>query len=283
MAQRTGDKRLLVSFVKAASARQTLALAAATLALAGCGGGSSVSGTDTGSSTAGSSIAAEPAEHDRRQTGGSPAASGHGEEAQGQGATPKAATENTPGASAAQGKKQGDPFQPKGPREGAPTPAQVESATVADIGLTSPAIQAAAGQPGQLAAAYTCDGANSWPELRVSGVPAGSAELILYAMSLQPVEGRLFVDWAVAGLDPGLEAIEAGKLPKGAVVGANSYGKRDYQVCPAAGAGEIYVFALYALPRRLGLAPGFDAREARKEILDTSGNVGLLPATYARG
>jgi hypothetical protein len=43
------------------------------------------------------------------------------------------------------------------------------------------------------------------------------------------------------------------------------------------------MFALYALPRRLSLKRGFDAREARKEILATSGDVGLLPAVYERG
>ena len=281
MAQRTGDKRLLASPAKAASARQALALAAAALALAGCGGGSS--GSDAGSSETSSTVGSVASAPAGPQAGGSPAASGSAQGSQQQGATPAGAAATEGGASATQGKAQGDPFQPKGPREQAPSASQVESATVADIGLTSPAIQAAAGEPGSLAATYTCDGADSWPEFRVSGVPAGSVELILYAMGLQPVEGRLFVNWAVAGLDPATQAIEAGKLPKGAIVGVNSYGKRDYEICPAAGTGEIYVFALYALPRRLGLAPGFDAREARREILDTSGNVGLLPATYARG
>ena len=38
-------------------------------------------------------------------------------------------------------------------------------------------------------------------------------------MNVQPVEGQLFVDWALAGLDPGLKEIEAGELPKGAIVG----------------------------------------------------------------
>ena len=43
------------------------------------------------------------------------------------------------------------------------------------------------------------------------------------------------------------------------------------------------MFALYALPRSSLADPGFDARELRKQILDVSGNVGLLPAVYARG
>jgi phosphatidylethanolamine-binding protein (PEBP) family uncharacterized protein len=153
---------------------------------------------------------------------------------------------------------------------------------VADISLQSPAIVAANGNPGALAATYTCDGKDSWPELRWAGVPSGTKELILYAMSVQPVEEQLFVDWAVAGLDPSLTGIEAGELPKGAILGTNGFGKRGYSICPA-GSGEIYMFALYALPHPLSPPKGFDARELRKEILDVSGNVGLLPAVYARG
>jgi phosphatidylethanolamine-binding protein (PEBP) family uncharacterized protein len=151
------------------------------------------------------------------------------------------------------------------------------------MSLKSPAITAAAEGPGALPAAYTCDGKGSWPAFGWGGVPPGTAELILYAMNVQPVEGKLFVDWAVAGLDPSLSAIEAGELPGGAVVGTNSFGRAGYEICPAPGGGEIYMFAIYALPRKLSPPKGFDARELRKEILDASGNVGLLPAAYVRG
>jgi phosphatidylethanolamine-binding protein (PEBP) family uncharacterized protein len=156
------------------------------------------------------------------------------------------------------------------------------NATVADMSLRSPAIIAAAGGPGRLAAGYTCDGEDSWPALHWGGVPAGTTELALFVMNVQPVEEQLFVDWAVAGLDPGLDEIGAGELPKGAIVGTNGFGKRGYSICPS-GAGEIYMFALYALPRSLSPQKGFDARELRKAILGVSGNVGLLPAVYERG
>jgi phosphatidylethanolamine-binding protein (PEBP) family uncharacterized protein len=156
------------------------------------------------------------------------------------------------------------------------------NATVADMTLQSPAIVSSGGEPGSLARTYTCDGADGWPAFEWSGVPAGTTELALYAMNVQPVEEKLFVDWAVAGIDPALERIEAGKLPKGVTVGTNGFGKRGYSLCPE-GRGEIYMFALYALPKRLGLDPGFDAREARSQILAVSGNVGLLPALYAHG
>lgn len=252
-----------------------LALAAAALLLAGCGGGSS-SEEQAGSVTSTAATAESPGTSDAQ--GGAKAASGSkATQAQKAGETPDGTSP------AGAGEKQGPRIaQPKGPREQTPTPAEIANATVADMSLQSPAIVASDGSPGRLASTYTCDGNDSWPTLRWAGVPAGTAELVLYAMNVQPVEGQLFVDWAVAGLDPGLGEIEAGKLPRGAVLGTNGFGKRGYSICPS-GAGEIYMFAIYALPSPLAPPKGFDARELRRQILDASGNVGLLPAVYARG
>jgi len=145
--------------------------------------------------------------------------------------------------------------------------------------LQSPAIGSPDGGMGALPTRYTCNGEDSWPQLIWTGVPAGTAELAIYAMNAQPVDGRLFVDWAVAGLDPSLTSLEPGRLPQGAIVGTNSFGKRGYSICPPGG-GELYVFAVYALPTRLSLPAGFDARDVRKRILDVSGNAGLLATSY---
>jgi phosphatidylethanolamine-binding protein (PEBP) family uncharacterized protein len=235
-------------------------------------------GVATGSSTlaqgydaSGASSSPDPGAGKR--TSGSQAAAGK----------PASSGTSADGAAPATGQKHGARIaQPTGPAEQAPTSQQIAGATVADMTLQSPAIVAAAASPGRLGAPYTCDGEGKWPQLRWSGVPAGTAELILYAMNVQPVEEQLFVDWAVAGLDPGLTGIEEGKLPKGAIAGTNGFGKRGYEICPA-GAGEIYMFAIYALPQALSPPQGFDARELRHQILDVSGNVGLLPAVYERG
>jgi len=118
--------------------------------------------------------------------------------------------------------------------------------------------------------------------LNWKGVPSDAAELVLFVMNLHPVEGKLFFDWAVAGLEPGLEGIEAGKLPEGSVVGRNSFGKSGYAICPS-GPGEVYVFALYALPKKLSPHGGFDPSELRKAVLGEAGNVGILAASYTRG
>lgn len=284
MAQRTGAERLLAPPANSASAGAALALALAALLLAGCGGGSSgdasgAAGATTGSSasaakgaSAKSSAPAGAAANSRAKAGEGPAAA---KGAQGPAAAAKG---RSPGA----GQGHAPIAAPKGPPEQAPTPQQVAHATVADISLQSPAIVPAQGAPGRLAATYTCDGKDGWPALHWSGVPAGAEELILYAMNVQPVEEQLFVDWALAGLSPSLTEIGAGELPRGAVVGKNGFGEAGYSLCPS-GNGEIYMFALYALPRSLELSRGFDARAVRKRILDASGDVGLLPAVYERG
>jgi phosphatidylethanolamine-binding protein (PEBP) family uncharacterized protein len=265
----------------------TLALAVAVLALAGCGGGSS---EDASSAQAASTAEAQGAPKSASADPTSSGAGAGGSEAQGKagegdvsGGGGGGSTGSEAGSPSTSGKKHGPRIAvPKGPAEQAPAPSEVAHATVADMSLQSPAIIAAQGSPGRLAATYTCDGGNSWPALNWGGIPDGSAELILYAMNVQPVEGQLFVDWAVAGISPRLEEIDAGKLPSGAVVGENGFGKVGYSLCPT-GSGEIYMFALYALPQSLSLKRGFDAREVRKRILDVSGNVGLLPAVYERG
>ncbi|HEX4464545.1 MAG TPA: YbhB/YbcL family Raf kinase inhibitor-like protein [Solirubrobacterales bacterium] len=171
---------------------------------------------------------------------------------------------------------------PEGTPEPGITPQQRQEATVASMLLESPAATASSAGPPALPAAYTCDGKGSPPPLRWRGVPQGTAELVLLAMNVQPIEGKLFFDWAVAGLSPDLTEIQEGKLPKGSIVGLNSFGQTGYRVCPATGA-ETYMFAVYALPKKLSATPGFDPTTMRKEVLNASGNVGLLALGYARG
>jgi len=148
--------------------------------------------------------------------------------------------------------------------------------------LASPSSQSSGAGPRALPATYTCDGKGTAPALSWQGVPQGTAELVLFAMNVQPVEGKLFFDWAVAGLSPALTEVEAGKLPKGAVVGRNGFGKTGYEICPPSGA-ETYMFTVFALPKKLSPPQGFDPSALRRDVLDTSGNVGLLALSYTRG
>jgi phosphatidylethanolamine-binding protein (PEBP) family uncharacterized protein len=278
VAQRTAADRFLGDLARTASAGIVLALAVAVFLLSGCGGGSSDPQSSSSSKVETAPGSADPSGQ-KSLAGGKPQAK--------EGATHKSSSGQT-GAqthgSVGQGHQEHGPHiaQPKGAPEHGPTPEQIASATVADVTLRSPAIVGSEGTLGRLSSAYTCDGQGKWPALHWSGVPSGTAELVLFAMNLQPVEGRIFFDWAVAGLDPSSESIEAGKLPSGAVVGTNGFGKRGYEICPG-GAGETYMFALYALPNRLSPTKGFDPLALREQVLDASGNVGFLPTVYERG
>lgn len=272
MAQRTGDQRLIASPGKTTSAGCIPALVvAAALAVSGCGGDSD---TEAASAPSSGSTAAE-------QTKTSAAAKSAASAGAEKSSESKSAGAQKPAGEGKHGTALTLPAEGKAP-EPEPTPAELAHATVASISLQSSALARTQGSLAALPATYTCEGGNTSPPLSWQGVPAGTRELALFAMNVQPVGGRLFFDWAVGGLDPGLQSIESGSLPKGAVVGQNSFGKRGYSLCPA-GESETYMFALYALPERLSPSSGFDPRQLRLRVLSLSGNVGLMPTFYQRG
>jgi len=151
---------------------------------------------------------------------------------------------------------------------------------VSDISLSSSAIT----RQGQsslytIASEYTCHGADRSLPLHWSGVPANTRELALFAISTRPVGGKLYFDWALAGISPTLTGIQAGQQPPGAVAGQNSSGKTTYSICPPAGQHESYVFLLYALPSTLHPKPGFDPATLRAQAKHIARHTGLLVGT----
>lgn len=222
----------------------------AVLACAGCGGSGDSSDTATTGSTGadeknGSTVSGQRAE-DTQSAGGK------------QGSGPRSA-------------QAGDEPESRGASQ------RSQKGTTVSINLESPAFKTGTVLPFK----YTCDGDNESPPLKWSNLPNGAAELVLLVLNGHPVDEAVFFDWAVAGLDPSLEELEAGKLPSGAIVGENSFGKRDYSLCPPKkGKEEIYFFMLFAIPKALSPEAGFDPQELRREVLDQSGNVGYISATY---
>jgi phosphatidylethanolamine-binding protein (PEBP) family uncharacterized protein len=161
------------------------------------------------------------------------------------------------------------------------TASEAAELPVTDIYLASPAITQRAGvSANTIAREYTCHGANHSPPLRWHGIPSNTRELALFVMSVDPVAGKLFFDWAVGGLSPSIKELEAGKLPAGAVAGRNGYGNTSYSICPSGGKQESYVFVLYALPSSLSPKAGFDPMTLRKEAIHLSRHTGLLVGNY---
>jgi len=277
MAPHPGADSFIASVSKAASARVLLALAAALLllGLAGCGGGGS-DATTASTSSDGTSASAPSQSTEKAH----PSAPQGKEGAPSQDSTKQGDPQAKP-AGSGEGKQGPRVSLPKGSPEPEPTPQQRAESTLASISLSSPALTPGPESISTLPATYTCDGKDTWPPLKWSGVPAGTAELALFALNLEPVDEALFFDWALAGIDPSSEGTESGQLPKGAVVGRNSFGKNGYSICPA-GDRETVIFALYALPQDLGARTGFDPATLRKQILASSGNSGLLAVSYGR-
>jgi phosphatidylethanolamine-binding protein (PEBP) family uncharacterized protein len=257
----------------ATSTRASLVLVAVVLAaFSGCGGGSD--------SAESASTATGPGTREGDRAGGAPPASTPDRESASPASRdtrstvpPSTSGESTTG-------KQGSRIgMPKGPQEPAPTPEQRAEATVASIALASPGLRPGPESISQLPASYTCDGKDTSPALEWKGVPAGTTELALFVLNVEPVDEALFFDWAVTGIDPALSGLESGHLPKGAIVGSNSFGDDDYSICPSNGK-ETYIFALYALPERIAAKPGFDSATLRKAVLASSGNGGLMAVSY---
>ena len=128
---------------------------------------------------------------------------------------------------------------------------------------------------------YTCDGGDVPLPVQWSHIPSGTAKLAMFVVNLEPVEGRLFVHWAVAGLSPTSHGISAGRLPPGAVVGRNSFGNVGYSICPAKGTGEEhYIVRVVALPHPLAAKSGFDAETLYQEAKRSAKIVGVAGGIY---
>jgi phosphatidylethanolamine-binding protein (PEBP) family uncharacterized protein len=168
----------------------------------------------------------------------------------------------------------------KGDSEGGK--AQRESVPTANVALLVPAAPVSTSAPGTLHATYTCAGKNTSPAVEWTGIPSNTAELQLFVMNLAPVNGKLYFDYALAGIDPSLKGLKAGEVPEGAVIGKNSAGQDKYDLCPPGSNTEQVVFALYAVGKSLSPKTSFEPLVTREQAIAASEGVGLFSA-YASG
>lgn len=131
---------------------------------------------------------------------------------------------------------------------------------------------------------YTCDGTDTSPPLTWTGVPDGTAELVL-VLEDPDAGDPTFVHWMVAGLDPDDPgALEEGDVPEGASVGLNDFDDAAYKgPCPPHDdAPHRYVFTLVAVGTSTGLARRFTAADV---VATLEGDVlarGVLTVRYGR-
>ena len=135
----------------------------------------------------------------------------------------------------------------------------------ATVKVTSAAVTPAGG----LVLRYSCRGADISPALHwilPEGAEAKTKEILVFVRTI--AEKTVLTNWAVAGIAPNVDHLEAGKLPAGAIVGRNSFGKTDYHLCPKTEA--IVTMGVYALPRTVSVARGFEPETLRGELEDPS-------------
>lgn len=114
--------------------------------------------------------------------------------------------------------------------------------------------------------AHSCEGDNLSPPLSWTRVPDDAVELALVVAD-PDVEGVVFHHWVVVGIAPRDAEVAAGDVPAGA---AQAMGSSENPTwigpCPPSGAEHDYVFSLYPLSRKLGLADGVELRAALDAI-----------------
>ena len=117
---------------------------------------------------------------------------------------------------------------------------------------------------GDIPSRHTCDGADISPALAIDDLPPGTVSLALVMDDPDAPRGT-WVHWVAYDIEP-VSAIAEGVAALG-TPGSNSWGRTGYGgPCPPSGRHR-YIFTLYALDTRLGLAPGAD-KEALSVALD---------------
>jgi len=143
--------------------------------------------------------------------------------------------------------------------------------------LETPAFQ----EGGEIPTKFSCEGADVSPALAWRGVPPGAREL---ALVMEDPDAGGFVHWTVLGIEPETSRVREGQVPAGAVETENSFGERGWGgPCPPEGVEpHRYVFALYALRRRLGLGRDASPDEVREGLANAGLARGTLTGRFGR-
>ncbi len=135
--------------------------------------------------------------------------------------------------------------------------------------LSSPAI----GHGQAIPKKYTCDGADVAIPFTWTDPPTGTQSFALIADDPDAPVGD-WVHWVLYDLPAHTRDLPEGgphdkTLPDGARQGKNDFSRFGYGgPCPPPGKPHRYVFTLYAVDRKLGLAPGATKAQLLKALKD---------------
>ena len=152
-----------------------------------------------------------------------------------------------------------------------------------NLHITSPAFLEGKEIPDQ----YTCQGKDSSPPLKWTGVPTGAKSLALIADDPDAPMGT-WVHWVLFDLPPTSTELKEDMpktqhLPGGARQGLNDFKRLGYGgPCPPPGKPHRYFFKLYALDTLLDLKPGATKQDVEAAIKGHILAEGQLMGTYQR-
>jgi len=166
---------------------------------------------------------------------------------------------------------------PAGCGGGGDKPSEPLPEAKSSITVTSPAFR----DGGTIPERFTCDGSDSSPALRWSGLPGGAREL---ALVVEDPDADRFVHWTVLGIPADQTGIPEGRVPAGAVEAENSFGDHGWGgPCPPEGDDpHRYVFALYAADAPLGLDKNSSPDDVRAALSDHALARGTLTGRFGR-
>jgi Raf kinase inhibitor-like YbhB/YbcL family protein len=125
--------------------------------------------------------------------------------------------------------------------------------------LTSPVIP----EGGEVPVDYTCRGADRSPPLSWTAPPAGTVEL---ALVVRDIDAEGFVQWVLAGIDPGTGGVAEATPPAGAVEATNDFGRPGWAgPCPTDDTHH-YDIRVYALSQPSGVTAGQPGAEAAAAV-----------------
>ncbi|MBD3192897.1 MAG: YbhB/YbcL family Raf kinase inhibitor-like protein [Candidatus Heimdallarchaeota archaeon] len=129
---------------------------------------------------------------------------------------------------------------------------------------------------------YTCQGEDVNPPLNIHDVPPKTKSLVLIMDDPDAPMG-VWDHWIVWNISPEITKIEENSTPEGAIVGKNSWNKKNYGgPCPPS-KKHRYFFKLYALDTQLKLKANQGKKAVEKamkdHILEQTELVGLYQKT----
>lgn len=130
---------------------------------------------------------------------------------------------------------------------------------------------------------YAREGEDLSPPLSWSGVPDGTAELLLLCEDPDAPSGT-FVHWLVTGIGPADGTVDAGQVPAGGTASRNGYGEDRWggPQPPVGDEAHRYFFRLYALPGPVDLPDGATAEEIHRAVDQQQLASGTVVGLYQR-